>query len=368
MLLCKYELLSREFINKEKKRGKELMENSQIGKLVNVICEGLCYLYLEFQILISSISIGDFSALIQATNTFNNSLTDVVINTIKIFKNAVYLNEYILFMKIDITQNRNHHVILRNHSPQIIEFKNVSFKYPNANEYILKNINIKISAGERLAIVGKNGAGKTTFIKLLSRLYDVTEGEILLDGININQYSYAQYYELLSIVFQDYNLLAFSIYENICMKRYDERFEKKILSLCEAAGLAKKINELPRGICSALYKYYESDGIELSGGESQKLAIVRALYKESPIIILDEPTAALDPVAEYDIYRHFQQMIGNRTAIYISHRLSACKFCDRIAVIEDGKIIEIGSHEKLLMNENGIYSKMYKTQATYYNI
>lgn len=276
-----------------------------------------------------------------------------------------YYIDYIEQAEIDRKYEENKNAVVPNINNGVsIEFKNVSFKYPNTDVYILKNINTIIHSGEHLSIVGKNGAGKTTFIKLLCRLYEVTEGEILVNGVNINDIEYSKYLDLLSVVFQDYKLMAFSIKDNIDMgqNKYPD-VENKINELCEIVEIDSWINSLKDKQNTNLYKMFDESGIEPSGGQAQKLAIVRALYKDSPIVVLDEPTAALDPIAEFEVYNNFDKLVGGKTAVYISHRLSSCRFCDRIIVFGGGTIIEDGSHDKLMENQKGFYYNMYNTQA-----
>lgn len=244
-----------------------------------------------------------------------------------------------------------------------IEFKNVSFKYPGAENYSLKNINLKISNGEHLAVVGRNGSGKTTFIKLMCRLYDVTDGEILINGISIKEYSKDSIIKLYSVVFQDFQMFSIPLKDNICAG--DECDKDKLYSCLDNANIADRVRRMPKNEDTHLFKDIEKDGVEISGGESQKLALARALYKDSPIVILDEPTAALDPLAENEIYSRFNSFVDNKTAIYISHRLSSCVFCSRIAVFEKSKLVEIGTHQELI-NANGKYSELWNAQAKYY--
>lgn len=213
-------------------------------------------------------------------------------------------------------------------------------------------------------MVGLNGAGKTTFIKLLCRLYDVTEGEILIDGVNIKEYSEEEYRKLFAVVFQDFELFAFSLKENIAFG--EDAKEEEICRALSLAGFYEDAQKLPEGLDTILYKSFDEKGTELSGGQQQKTAIARALYKDAPIVILDEPTAALDPVAEYDIYRHFDTLVGGKTAIYISHRLSSCKFCDQIAVFAENTIKEYGTHDELIEKTDGIYAELFAAQAQYY--
>lgn len=245
-----------------------------------------------------------------------------------------------------------------------IEFKNVSFQYPDSHDYALKNINMKFNVGSRLAVVGMNGSGKTTFIKLLCRLYDPCEGEILLNGINIKKYRYDEYLDIFSIIFQDFQLLALPINQNIAVSKNID--EQKITDVCHKLELKGKWNQMPEGLDTYLYKDLSEKGLEISGGEAQKIAIARALYKDAPFIILDEPTAALDPISESQIYHQFDKIIGNKTAIYISHRLSSCQFCDEIIVFDKGKIIQQGTHQELLLDKDGKYYEMWHAQAQYY--
>lgn len=247
-----------------------------------------------------------------------------------------------------------------------IEFKNVSFKYPRSKEFTLKNVSIKINEGEKLSVVGLNGAGKTTFIKLLARLYEPTEGEILLNGVNINEYDYDEYMKLLSVVFQDFKLMSFSIKENIALNDFNKVKDEEIEEVLIKSGFGKDLEKLPKGINTPVYKNFDEGGIEFSGGQAQKLAIARAVYKDAPIVILDEPTAALDPKAEYEIYSKFNELIGKKTTIYISHRLSSCRFCDNIAVFQKGKLIQYGTHDELVKDKGNEYETMYSAQAQYY--
>ena len=245
-----------------------------------------------------------------------------------------------------------------------IEFCNVSFRYPGATEYSLRNLSLKFRLGKRLAIVGKNGSGKTTFIKLLCRLYDPTEGEIRLNGVDIRAYAYEEYLKLFSVVFQDFKLFAFSLGQNVATAmEYDK---EKAVQCLSKAGLSERLESMKKGLDTALYKDFESEGVEISGGEAQKVALARALYKDAPIVVLDEPTAALDPIAEAEVYTKFNELMGDKTAVYISHRLSSCKFCDEIAVFDEGAVVQRGSHEELVREENGLYHELWTAQAQYY--
>lgn len=246
-----------------------------------------------------------------------------------------------------------------------VEFRDVSFRYPDTDQWALRHVNIKFRVGSRLAVVGRNGSGKTTFIKLLCRLYDPTEGEILLNGIDIRKYRYDDYMRIFSVVFQDFKLLALPLGENVAgAAEYDRTRAEKCL---KDAGFGDRLSAIPNGLDTWLYKDLTEDGVDISGGEAQKIAIARALYKDAPFLILDEPTAALDPIAEAEIYSRLNDIVEDRTAVYISHRLSSCKFCDEIAVFEGGQIVQQGSHDALLAEENGTYSTLWHAQAQYYN-
>lgn len=245
-----------------------------------------------------------------------------------------------------------------------VEFRDVSFSYPGTDQKALSHINLILRPGIKAAVVGMNGSGKTTLIKLLCRLYDPTEGQILLNGIDIREYSYEEYLRLFSVVFQDFRLLSLPIGENVSAScEYDRKRAEKCL---EMAGFSPRLARMEKGLDTCLYRHMEDDGVELSGGEAQKVALARALYKDAPIVVLDEPTAALDPISEYEVYSTFHKTIGENTAVFISHRLSSCRFCDEILVFYEGKLVQQGTHEELLNEENGKYYEMWQAQAQYY--
>ena len=241
-------------------------------------------------------------------------------------------------------------------------FHDVSFSYPGTNIPVLEHVTLSFAVGEKTALVGRNGAGKTTLIKLLCRLYEPTSGYITLNGIDIRKYSYKEYTQAFSVVFQDFHLFSLPLDENIAAGT--EIDEAALQSSLAKVGLTDRVQQLPQGVRTRLYNNNGS-GVDLSGGEAQRTAIARALYKDAPFVILDEPTAALDPIAEAEIYEQFSQMISGKTAVYISHRMSSCKFCDRIVVLDHGRIAEDGTHDTLLAN-HGIYANLYETQAQYY--
>lgn len=247
--------------------------------------------------------------------------------------------------------------------PYTLELRDVSFRYPNTETWALRHVNMKFQVGSRLAVVGENGSGKTTFIKLLCRLYDPTQGAILLNGIDIRKYSYRQYIDLFSVVFQDFQLLAFPLGQNVAAA---VEVDKGRAARClEMAGFGKRLAALPQGLETPLYKEFDESGVQVSGGEAQKIALARALYKDAPFVVLDEATAALDPVAEMEVYENFDKIVGDKTAVYISHRLSSCRFCDDIAVFDHGHIVQQGSHDTLV-EAPGKYQELWHAQAQYY--
>ena len=340
------------------------------------------YILLVVNIFNKTISIGEFSSLFQAIGEFASAIRNIVNSYLEMNYTSSVLKFYIDFVEsvavednefdgsvagnglsdnITLEETEN---ILTDFNKCEIEFKDVSFKYPNTEKYILKNVSVTIKSGEHVAIVGQNGAGKTTFIKLLCHLYDNYEGKILINGREAGEYSFMGYIRLLSVVFQDFRLFAFTIKENVTV------FEDKKVDLDEIykiAGIEDWITSLEEKDSTHIYKMFVENGVEPSGGQAQKLAIARALYKNAPIVVLDEPTAALDPISEYEVYKNFDKLVHGKTAIYISHRLSSCRFCDRIIVLEDGSVVEEGSHEKLIENTKGLYFKMYNTQAKHYS-
>lgn len=246
-----------------------------------------------------------------------------------------------------------------------IEFHDVSFRYPGTETDVLRHVSLKFNIGQKMAVVGRNGSGKTTMIKLLCRLYDPTEGFITLNGIDIRKYDYEDYLGIFSVVFQDFKLFSFSLGQNVAASvSYDAH---RVQECLHKAGLEDRMDRMPKGLDTALYKDFDEDGAEISGGEAQKIALARALYKNAPFIILDEPTAALDPLSEFEIYSHFDQIVGDKTAVYISHRLSSCRFCSDILVFDEGSLVQRGSHDQLLADRLGRYYELWHAQAQYYD-
>lgn len=337
-----------------------------ISALISSSIGGLVYIFVGLKAIVGSISIGSIVQYTGSITQFISGSTEILTSINNIINNNQYLQLYIDFLNIEGEKYKGTlPVEKRDDDEYEIEFRNVSFKYPDTDEYVLKDVSIKLNIGERLAIVGMNGSGKTTFIKLLCRLYDPDEGEILLNGIDIKKYDYEEYMNLFSIVFQDFKLFSFSLGQNVAAAVDYE--EEEVVDVLEKAGFEERLETMPKGVYTPLYKDFDEDGVEISGGEAQKIALARALYRDAPIIILDEPTAALDPIAEFEIYSKFNAIVGTKTAFYISHRLSSCRFCDEIGVFHEGRIVQKGTHEELLKDEEGKYYELWHSQAQYYN-
>ncbi len=352
---------------KEKKifHSKNLwIKNIVVSQSLLMIASALIYGVLIYAVLGSDMSIGNFTLFMGLAETFTYTLADFLNKVGDVKKCSLQIDDLRTFLDYDEGANGDF-LPLPDTDKYTFQFKNVSFKYEGAEDYALKNLNLTLEAGKRLAVVGLNGAGKTTFIKLLLRLYDVTEGEILLNGVNVKRYNRTEYYTLFAPVFQNVEVFAFPIAENISMKSPDETDTPLSESCARKAGLSDKLDSLTDGINTELLKVLRDDGVDLSGGEKQKLALARALYKNAPIIVLDEPTAALDPLAEYNLYKSFDEIISNKSAVYISHRLSSTRFCDGIAMFKAGEMVEYGTHEELL-SKGGDYAEMFEIQAQYY--
>ncbi len=331
--------------------------------LLTQIASGVVYAVIGVKAMYGVINVGEVlmyaGAVLQLTSSIRSEVTEFNSFTYR----AEYLNTYYEFIN---RPNKHYKGTLpiekRADADFLFTLENVSFRYPNTKDMILQNINLKFKVGEKFAVVGRNGAGKTTLIKLLCRLYEPTEGRILLNGIDIKYYDYAEYTKIFSVVFQDFKLLSLPLEDNVAAGEEIDR--GRMWRILEQVGMKERVERISDQLHTKLYRN-NGDGVEISGGEAQKLAIARALYKDGPFVILDEPTAALDPISEAEIYEHFNEMIQGRTAIYISHRMSSCKFCDDIVVLEQGQIAERGNHQTL-MRMNGIYASLYNTQAQYY--
>lgn len=336
-----------------------------VPRVASNILGSAVYLFVGIKALAGAFGAGKVVEYYGALTKLIAACNDIAGNLIYLSSNTLVLQQELDFYALTsdmVNGTKTANDIDLNNT--VFKFCNASFRYPETEPYVLKNFNMKIRAGERIAVVGMNGSGKTTMIKLLCRLYDPTEGCITVNGIDIREFDYCEYLKLFSIVFQDFELLAFPIGENVaCSEVYDE---EKVWKCLDMAGIKQKVEQFPKKLNQSVYKLYEKDGIDVSGGEEQKLAIARALYKDAPFVILDEPTAALDPIAESEIYSKFNEIIGTKTAVYISHRLSSCRFCSRIIVFDNGELIQEGTHDGLLRDRNGKYAELWNAQAQYY--
>lgn len=361
------------------RQSKGVRTQSNKDALVTVIFNFLNYFYIGYLAVKRLISVGDFSMCISSVSELQGAINQILSLYLRFNQNANYAKEYLKYLDcpkdLALKSKKGSRKILpgQNHE---IEFRDVSFKYPRSENFVLQNLNLKIPAGQHLALVGLNGEGKTTLIKLLCRLYQVTQGQILVDGVNINEYDEEEYKKLFAVLFQDFNIFAFSVRENVAFEEGDfgesdesaqSAIDEKVDSALKKAGIYDFIQTLPYKNATPINKNFDENGTEFSGGQKQKVGIARAIYKDAPIVILDEPTAALDPLAEAEIYEKFNENLANgKTALYISHRLSSCKFCDKIAVFSEKQVKEYGSHAELMENPAGLYYKMFTTQAKNY--
>ena len=332
---------------------------------VSVIFTAVVYIFVCLKAWAGAFGVGAVTQYIAAITKASSGVSALIATAGAMKNNTPFLEQTFEFLDIPNPMYQGSLTVEKRRDRDYeVEFKNVSFKYPGSDNWALRNVNMKFKVGSRMAVVGRNGSGKTTFIKLLCRLYDPTEGEILLNGINIRKYNYLDYLMIFSVVFQDFKLFSLKLGENVAS---GVEYNRELAEDClKKAGFGERLAAMPDGLDTYLYKDFNKDGVDVSGGEAQKIALARALYKDAPFIVLDEPTAALDPIAEAEIYSKFNDIVDDKTAIYISHRLSSCKFCDEIAVFKDGAVVQKGSHSTLLADENGEYFELWNAQAQYY--
>ncbi|MBR4823302.1 MAG: ABC transporter ATP-binding protein [Spirochaetaceae bacterium] len=358
----------------------------------NSLRDILAYSLLIRQVLIGQISIAEFTLYIGIVSGFCEWIYSVSENMAYLKESSHNFNAYNEFMAqkdfFEHTENvipaldagicttqtfadcrvepdNDNSVEPDNDKAPEIEFRNVGFTYEGGDKPVLKNLNFKIKAGEKIALVGNNGAGKTTIVKLLCGLYPPTEGEILVDGKTIGEIGIDKYQDKISVLFQDTTPIAFSIAENVCGCDLNHIDKARLKESLEKAGIAKKIESLPKKENSYITQTLDDEGIMLSGGETQKLLLAKAMYKNGPFLILDEPTSALDPLAESKIYEEYNSMAENKTSLFISHRLASTKFCDRIMFLDGGQIVEVGSHDELI-KKGGKYREIFDIQSHYY--
>ncbi len=355
----------KEFLKqKETDMARESGKKEVFGNVFGAGVSGICYFFLTLMAVGGSVLVGDLVRYAACFERLTTSIQQIISRLSAFLLVARKQSSTFEFLDSEGKLYRGKlPVEKRRDNEYEIEFCNVSFRYPGNSEYALRNFSLKMRIGEKMALVGKNGSGKTTMIKLLCRLYDPTEGEIRLNGVDVRKYDYREYMELFSVVFQDFSMFDFSVAENVAVSsEYDE---DRVRDCLERAGFGERLETLEQGVGTYVGEQYD-DGVKMSGGEKQKIAIARALYRDSPFILLDESTAALDPIAEYEIYSAFNEMVGTKTAVYISHRLSSCRFCEDIVVFDGGEIVQRGSHEKLMEDEDGLYHQMWTAQAQYY--
>lgn len=333
---------------------------------LSVLFTGAIYIFTCLKALAGAFGVGSVTQYVGAATALSGNLTKLFSSLGEIQNNGRFLHLCYEFLCIPNSMYQGSLTTeKRNDREYQIEFRDVSFRYPGTQAWALRHVSVKFKIGSHMAIVGENGSGKTTFIKLLCRLYDPQEGEILLNGIDIRKYDYRNYMDIFSIVFQDFQLLSQPLADNVAGSSvYDK---DRVIQALNDAGFGERLKSMPDGLDTLLYRQYGDNGVEISGGEAQKIAIARALYRDAPFLILDEPTAALDPIAEAEIYAQLNQIIDDRTAVYISHRLSSCRFCDEILVFDHGQIVQTGSHDELARQEGGKYFALWNAQAQYYS-
>lgn len=363
MLLAKMLHLNEKTEKVQKEVAHRFLKVELLDCVLVLIRDGIVYGYITYLTLNGHLSFGDFILFTGTISGFAIWMQELMKMITQLKLTARYVDDYRDYMEIDGNRVISNPEKCPTGELHDISFQNVHFKYPGSEKVVFDNLCLDIPAGQKLAIVGTNGAGKTSLIKLLTGLYRPDSGEIRISGTDITKIPLAEHYHLFSVVYQEIKPLAASISENVASTEAPD--EALVWDSLRRAGLETKVKSLNNDIQTPLLKVIHDDGIELSGGENQKLALARALYKNGPIVILDEPTSALDPIAEKGIYESFGDMIGNRTAIFISHRLSSTKFCDKVIYIDDGKIVEYGSHDEL-MTLGGHYAHMFNLQAQYY--
>lgn len=337
--------------------------------IINDLQAAIAYGYVGLRVITDKfgpkIGLGSFTMYVSSAINFTKSTVDLGNSITVIMQMLGYLDPFMEFMSLPDESSQKGKIKFSG-TVESIKFENVSFSYPKSDKIVLDNISFEINKNEKISIVGLNGAGKTTLIKLICRLYHPTSGKIYINGYDIFEYDYDSYMKQIATVFQDFKLFAFSIEENITCDAQNINTDK-VMKLIEDVGLEDKIKSLPNGIASKFGKAYDEEGIEMSGGQGQKIAIARALYKDSSLVILDEPTSALDPLAEAEIYEHFNDLVGDKTAIYISHRMSSSVFCDKILIIDNGKFSDFDTHKNLMKKIDSLYYKLFTSQAVNYS-
>ena len=352
-----------DFLRLFKKSQNKTIMFKTIIKVISIFDEVCLYGFMIYEVIEHNMSIADFTFMISSVRTLVHSLTALIQQSANVMRNNLECNDYRNFMSRDYTQYKQTEVIEEGQVE--IEFKDVYYQYYKQDGYALEGVSFKIKKGEKLALVGYNGAGKTTLIKLLSGFYHPTKGQILINGVDIETIKREELAKLISPVYQEYLILSYNVAENVAMEYVENVDYDKVIDILKVVDLEKKIDSLPERLKTMLTRNFDDYGVELSGGETQKLNLARAIYKSSPVFILDEPTSAMDALSESNMYQNFNKITKNATTIFISHRLSSTKFCDKVVLLEKGKVREIGTHDELL-KQKGEYSKLFNMQAEYY--
>jgi len=362
-----YETFTKMAYNWTKRMEKRQYIADVVDCTATLLREGAAYAYLIWLVLFNNLPVEEFVLLFAAIGGFSGWILGILNEYTSLQRHSLdycRMREFYEFPN-EFKREEGEPITAEFEKPYTLEMRNVSFRYPGADEDTLKNINLTIKAGEKLAVVGLNGAGKTTIVKLLCGFYDPTEGEVLLNDQDIRIYNREQYYTLFMAVFQDFSILPFTIAENVAQQAREELDVERVRYCIETANIAKKVDSLPGGMNSLLLKQFNDEAVELSGGETQRLMLARALYKDAPVLILDEPTAALDPIAESNLYSRYNELSAGKTSIYISHRLASTRFCDRVILIDEKVIAESGTHDELLEAGNK-YAELFELQSKYY--
>ena len=349
------------------KGEKKFFRSDFIGLVLTFLRNGAAYAYLIAMVLNGDLTASQFLLYFSAVSGFAAWVSNVLDGITTLHTHSLDISAYREFMTYpDLFKFEDGEPLSAETGKSYkIELQNVSFRYPEAETDTLTNINLTIAPFEKLAIVGLNGAGKTTLVKLICGFLDPTEGVVRLNGVDIRTYNRRDYYGLFSAVFQDFSVLALSVAENIAQVTAEGIDMTAVQECGEKAGLTRKLESLPNGYAAHLSKEIDEDGLDLSGGETQRLMLARALYKQAPLIVLDEPTAALDPIAESEMYRRYNELTSGRTAVYISHRLASTRFCDRVILLDTNRIAEEGTHDELIANGKK-YAELFEIQSRYY--
>ncbi len=348
----------------ERKQGSLYLHRAFVQQTISKLSAFMIYLFTGLRSYIGMITIGNTVTYAGGMVQFSNAIEGFANAMGHVKSVAMYAADYREFISLDKKKYPGTIPLEKRRDNRfLVEFEHVSFKYPGSDAYVIKDLNLSFVIGEKMAIIGKNGSGKTTFIKLLCRLYDVTEGCIKVNGIDIRKYDYKEYCNLFAVVFQDFHIFSLPLGENIAASSQVD--EERAYDALTRAGLGERLAGLSQGLAVYVGKEFDDNGVSFSGGEKQKMAIARAIYKDAPFVIMDEPTAALDPISECEVYAGFDKMVGNKTALYISHRLASCRFCEDILVFDQGQVVQRGNHDTLI-REEGLYRDLWNAQAQYY--